>query len=166
MSVIKSIMKQLGLSVTPANNFTLTAAADNGTMKLARGNAGATTQDIMTVDAAGKVAIPQGLKGLQAVAACTFNGTPPGTGTLAPPSFAFNVSRVNKNGPGNYTIHFATLLPNTRYTIAIVLDNNGPGLIALTGGGGIDAVNILTYTLTPSLADNGVINVTIFGEVA
>lgn len=59
MSLIKSIREQLGLSVTPANNFTLDASADNGTMKLARGNAGATTQDIMTVDAAGKVAFPQ-----------------------------------------------------------------------------------------------------------
>lgn len=59
MSLIKSIRKQLGLSVTPANNFTLDASADDGTMKLARGNAGATTQDVMTVDAAGKVAFPQ-----------------------------------------------------------------------------------------------------------
>lgn len=57
MSLIKAIKQQLGLSVTPANNFTLDASADNGTMKLARGNAGATTQDIMTVDAAGGVAI-------------------------------------------------------------------------------------------------------------
>ena len=53
MSLLKSIRKQLGLSVTPANNFTLDASADNGTMKLARGNAGATTQDILTVDASG-----------------------------------------------------------------------------------------------------------------
>jgi len=59
MSLIKSILQQLGLSTTPANNFTFDASADNGTMKLARGNAGATTQDIMTVDAAGKVAFPQ-----------------------------------------------------------------------------------------------------------
>ena len=59
MSLIKAIRQQLGLSVTPGNNFTLDASADNGTMKLARGNAGATTQDIMTVDAAGKVAFPQ-----------------------------------------------------------------------------------------------------------
>jgi hypothetical protein len=54
MSLIKAIKAQLGLSVTPANNFTLDASADNGTMKLAR-NSG---QDIMTVDAAGKVAFP------------------------------------------------------------------------------------------------------------
>jgi len=59
MSLIKAIKHQLGLSVTPANNFTLDASADNGTMKLARGNAGATTQDIMTVAANGSVSFPQ-----------------------------------------------------------------------------------------------------------
>ena len=53
MSLLKAIKAQLGLSNTPANNFTITAEADNGTLKLARGNAGATTQDILTVDAAG-----------------------------------------------------------------------------------------------------------------
>lgn len=57
MSLIKFIKAQLGLSVIPANNFTLDASADNGTMKLARGNAGATTQDIMTVDAAGTTSL-------------------------------------------------------------------------------------------------------------
>ena len=60
MSLLKTIKAQLGLSGTPANNFTLDASADNGTMKLARGNAGATTQDIMTVAADGKVSFPQG----------------------------------------------------------------------------------------------------------
>lgn len=59
MSLLKAIKAQLGLSNTPANNFTITAEADNGTLKLARGNAGATTQDILTVDASGKVAFPQ-----------------------------------------------------------------------------------------------------------
>lgn len=51
---------QLGDSSTATQNFTLTSAAADGTMKLARGNAGATTQDILTVDAAGKVTFPQG----------------------------------------------------------------------------------------------------------
>lgn len=54
MSLIKAIKAQLGLSGTATNNFTLDASAADGTMKLARGNAGATTQDIMTVDANGK----------------------------------------------------------------------------------------------------------------
>ena len=60
MSLLKAIKAQLGLSNTPANNFTITAEADNGTLKLARGNAGATTQDILTVDASGKVSAPNG----------------------------------------------------------------------------------------------------------
>jgi len=61
MSLLKAIKAQLGLSNTPANNFTITAEADNGTLKLARGNAGATTQDILTVDAQGRVKTPQNL---------------------------------------------------------------------------------------------------------
>jgi len=55
MSIIRAIKHRLGLSVTPANNFVLTAEADNGTMKLARESG----QDIMTVDATGKVVFPQ-----------------------------------------------------------------------------------------------------------
>jgi hypothetical protein len=51
---------QLGDSATAANNFTLTSAAADGTMKLSRGNAGATTQDIMTVDAAGNMSLLNG----------------------------------------------------------------------------------------------------------
>jgi hypothetical protein len=69
MSLIRSIKAQLGLSNTATNNFTLTAEAADGTMKLARGNAGATTQDIMTVDASGKVAFPQNAQTLQDVTA-------------------------------------------------------------------------------------------------
>lgn len=54
MSVITNNV-QLGSSPTATNNFTITAEAANGTMKLARGNAGATTQDIFTVDASGNI---------------------------------------------------------------------------------------------------------------
>ena len=53
MSIIRAIKQQLGLSVTPANNFILTAEADNGTMKLARESG----QNIMTVDAAGTTSL-------------------------------------------------------------------------------------------------------------
>lgn len=75
MSLIKLIKAQLGLSGTPGNNFTLDASADNGTMKLARGNAGATTQDILTVGADGKVAFPQNAQSWQNVAASRVIGT-------------------------------------------------------------------------------------------
>lgn len=59
MSLLKAVKAQLGLSNTATQNFTLTAEAADGTMKLARGNAGATTQDILTVDAAGRPGFPQ-----------------------------------------------------------------------------------------------------------
>ena len=59
MSLLKTIRQQLGLSGTAANNFTLDASAADGTMKLARGNAGATTQDILTVDASGNLSTTQ-----------------------------------------------------------------------------------------------------------
>lgn len=57
MSLIKAIKAQLGLSVTSANNFTLDASADGGAtpLKLTRNDG----VDILTVDAAGKVAFPQ-----------------------------------------------------------------------------------------------------------
>lgn len=60
MSILKTIRAQFGLSTIATQNFTLDASAADGTMKLARGNAGATTQDILTVDSAGKISFPQG----------------------------------------------------------------------------------------------------------
>lgn len=71
MSLIKAIKAQLGLSNTPANNFTITAEADNGTLKMARGNAGATTQDILTVDANGRVAMPSSIVAFDAYASAS-----------------------------------------------------------------------------------------------
>lgn len=56
---------QLGDSGTATQNFTLTVpAVPDGTMKLARGNHGGTTQDILTVDAAGKVTLTQNVQSL------------------------------------------------------------------------------------------------------
>ena len=55
MSTLKINRTQFGQSNTATNNFTLTAEAADGTIKLARGNAGATTQDVLTVDASGNL---------------------------------------------------------------------------------------------------------------
>ncbi len=54
---LKTNSIQLGDSATASQNFVLQTNVD-GTAKLARGNLGATTQDILTVDAAGKVVTP------------------------------------------------------------------------------------------------------------
>lgn len=59
MSTLKTNRVQLGQSGTATQNFTLTADAADGTMKLARGVAGATTQDILTINALGEVDFPQ-----------------------------------------------------------------------------------------------------------
>jgi len=53
---IKVNQLQLGDSLTATQNFVWQTNVD-GTAKLARGNVGATTQDILTVDAAGYVGI-------------------------------------------------------------------------------------------------------------
>lgn len=58
MSLLKTNSIQLGQSSTATQNFTVTVpAVQDGTLKLARGNAGATTQDIVNIDTAGNVGI-------------------------------------------------------------------------------------------------------------
>jgi hypothetical protein len=74
---------QFGDSGTATRNFTLTAEAADGTMKLARGNAGATTQDIMTVDSAGRATFPQGGPTLKTSASAPY--TPVGGELLSRP---------------------------------------------------------------------------------
>jgi hypothetical protein len=50
---------QLGQSATPANNFVLAMPSpQDGTIKLSRGNVGSTTQDVISVNAAGQVSFP------------------------------------------------------------------------------------------------------------
>jgi hypothetical protein len=56
MSLIKANAVQIGQSTTATQNFTLAVpSSPDGTIKLARGNAGATTQDVLSVDASGNV---------------------------------------------------------------------------------------------------------------
>lgn len=69
---------QLGDSTTATNNFVLTAAAADGTMKLARGNYGATTQDIVKVDASGNL----GIKALTSAWGANFTAIEYGHGVL------------------------------------------------------------------------------------
>lgn len=56
MSLLKSNSVQIGQSATATQNFTLSVpSSPDGTIKLARGNSGATTADVLTVDASGNV---------------------------------------------------------------------------------------------------------------
>jgi hypothetical protein len=60
MAKISGNSIQLGDSATATNNFVLQTALD-GTAKLSRGNLGATTQDVLTVGADGKVTLPNNI---------------------------------------------------------------------------------------------------------
>jgi hypothetical protein len=61
MSTLKTNNVQIGKSNTATQNFVLsTPVTPDGTIKLARGNLGATTQDVLSVGADGKVAFPAG----------------------------------------------------------------------------------------------------------
>lgn len=56
MSLLKANSVQIGQSSTATNNFTLSVpASPDGTIKLARGNSGATTADVLTVNASGAI---------------------------------------------------------------------------------------------------------------
>ena len=56
MSTLKANNVQIGQSSTAAQNFTLAVpASPDGTIKLARGNSGATTADIINIDASGDI---------------------------------------------------------------------------------------------------------------
>lgn len=58
--MIKSTNFQIGISNTATQNFSFSTNND-GTVKLARGNIGETTQDVFTVNAGGVVNVTQGL---------------------------------------------------------------------------------------------------------
>jgi hypothetical protein len=61
MSLLKSNSVQIGQSATATQNFTLSVpSSPDGTIKLARGNSGATTQDILTVNSSGAVTLTNG----------------------------------------------------------------------------------------------------------
>jgi len=56
MSLLKANSVQIGQSATATNNFTLSVpSSPDGTIKLARGNSGATTADILSINASGVI---------------------------------------------------------------------------------------------------------------
>jgi hypothetical protein len=156
MSLLKSNSVQIGQSATATQNFTLSVpSSPDGTIKLARGNSGATTADVLTVDASGVVtatlstsSIPNAsitapkLNGAQSGSApifgarawCRFNGTTTGTNA---PTAGGNVSTVARTSNGVYTITFATAMQDANYCVQITST-------ALT------AVNALNYVNSTS----------------
>jgi len=147
MSLIKSIMHQLGLSGDPEKNFTLSVpAAPDGTMKLARGNAGTIAQDIMTVDAAGRVAFPaQG----QSIAANGYVRLPGGP--------------IIQWGSANFTgadVSVTFPIPFTIFNVITATCAGVIGSVSLTSGG------TTTVLLRGENSSGGILNSGGFGWIA
>lgn len=107
---------QTGVSGTNTNNFILDASAADGTMKLERGDG----QDIMTVDAAGKVSFPQNAVYPKLIATAVFDGAL--TGSNAPIA-GFGVTTVTRNSAGNYTINLSSTYADNNHIVSIAVDN-------------------------------------------
>ena len=181
MSILKSIRHQLGLSATATHNYTLDASADDGTMKLAQGNAGATTKDVLNVDASGNITIDQNLTVLGTVTAAIANPIQPITATVASNALTVGVSQtalafrnttvggapatVNSNGALSLTVPSGATLGTVNGIAArlvlLALNNAGTmalGIVNLTGGGNLDETNLVsTIAISSGATANNVI---------
>jgi len=135
MSLLKANSVQIGQSATATQNFTLSVpSSPDGTIKLARGNSGATTADVLTVDASGNVTTTLATGSVKfsqlstsateadniakrtAKAWVNFNGTT-NVGGNCTIRDDFNVSTVADNGFGDYTINFSAALSSASYCV-------------------------------------------------
>lgn len=141
MSILKTNAVQIGQSNTATANFALTAANADGTVKLARGNVGATTQDVMTVDAAGKVDFPAGLTAfLGSNQSLALNGYQKFPGGL-----------IIQWGEGNYSgnggvVTFPIPFPNAVFQILSIDGGTGVHNIAAVKN---NLSSFLNYSLEP-----------------
>jgi hypothetical protein len=171
MSLLKSNSVQIGQSATATQNFTLSVpSSPDGTIKLARGNSGATTADVLTVDASGNVTTTlaggsvkfsqlstsateaDNVASRTAKAWVNFNGTT-NTGGNCTIQGDFNVSTVADNGVGDYTVNFTTAMPDANYAGFAAYDNSnilaGGQFYAFTA----NSVSMLNGTASNAAAD-------------
>ena len=119
MSLLTLIKAQFGKSNTPANNFVMDASADNGTLKLARGNAGATTQDILTVDASGNVLVDGNNLNLFSAKSLAADGY-----QKLPSGLIIQWGIMTTNASGDATVTFPIAFPNAVYQAVGTFNNS------------------------------------------
>lgn len=123
---------QLGDSATATNNFVLQTNLD-GTAKIARGNAGATTQDILTVDAAGKVDLPQLVRSLGV------------TGSYTLPGELIIKWGYTTTSAGSVTITFAVPFPTAPFS-AVASAQNAANVVAVVNSFSVSTMTLYTHT--------------------
>jgi len=151
---------QLGDSVTAANNFVMTAEANDGTMKLARGNQGATTQDVMTIATTGKPDFNQlsrlitgaatSAGHLELPSGLIINWGSVSISTSGANTWATANATLNKTFPTNLLSATASLrnaagLSNQMMSVAITNTNNtSVDISAISGAGAVAGITV-TY---------------------
>jgi hypothetical protein len=149
MSLLKANSVQIGQSATATQNFTLSVpSSPNGTIKLARGNSGATTADILTVDASGNVTttLANGIvtpaklsQPLTQATAVPFNSTASIIFTGIP-SWAKKISvlfdRITLSGANHYLIRLGTTsgFEGSGYKAQTTIANSGLATANRTDG--------------------------------
>jgi len=116
MSTVKSKNLQVGTDATATNNFTIyQPATPDGTLRIGVGNADSPTE-VAQFTSAGMVS--------GATSLTTATGSAPSYSARAWCKLsadviqaAGNISSVTDNGTGNYTINFATAMPDADYAI-------------------------------------------------
>lgn len=122
MSTVKVNNLQVGQSGTATHNFTLTAANADGTAKLARGNVGATTQDVMTVASDGKVDFPAGLSAFLGT-----NQSPAANGYQKLPGGLILQWGFRTAAAGSVAVSFPLAFPNACFSVTATRAAAGSG---------------------------------------
>jgi hypothetical protein len=137
MSLLKTNAVQIGQSATATNNFTLAVpSSPDQTIKLARGNAGNTTADIITVNSSGQ--ITASITG-STISNSTING-----GSIT--------SAISQNATGT-NIDF-TGIPSWVKRITVIFNEvvaTQPSLVQIGDSGGVETTG---YISTSIVVDN------------
>ena len=188
MSLIKSNAVQIGQSGTATQNFTLAVpSSPDGTIKLARGNSGATTQDVISVDASGNVSFA-GTTGLGNIS----NSTAIATGSTTARSLAnrfadvVNVKDFGADSTGvidsatsfQSAVDFAiankksVYIPSGKYkidsTISVLMPKNltdGAGWTATSTSSNTIGLGSKTFTVQSGLSISAGSNVTAWAGI-
>lgn len=143
MSLLKANSVQIGQSATATQNFTLSVpSSPDGTIKLARGNSGATTADVLSINASG------------VITGSTFSGVTINSSTVNGGSITSGTAVASTSGTA---IDF-TSIPSWAKRITVMfkgVSTSGtsvPWLIQLGDSGGIETNGYLAASsrLTPS----------------
>ena len=133
MSLIKSNSIQIGQSTTGTNNFTISVpSSPDGTIKLARGNSGATTADIFSVSGSG------------AITGATISGATISSSTLNGGSITLGTAQNTTSGTA---ISF-TGIPSWAKRITVIMSGistNGSSAVLVQIGSGSFSTSGYTY---------------------